>query len=136
MKKVGLLLAAGLVTPVFLRRRGLITGLSVPRQLDRYVRQRHPAQRLTVALVVGVSVLTCTACDGYLGMTGFVYEDVSLDKPDEVRRKWPVRARRYGEAGLVRCHAFGVVPGVHPEHACLGARSIEAPRTVTMVRVN
>ena len=49
----------------------------MPRQLDRLGRQRHSAQRLTVAMVVGVSVLICTACDGYLGMTGFVYEDVS-----------------------------------------------------------
>lgn len=49
----------------------------MPRKLDRVVGQRHPARRFSVALVIGLPILSATACDGYLGMTGFVYEDVS-----------------------------------------------------------
>ena len=49
----------------------------MPRQLGRGVGRQQPTRRLSLALIVGFSVLCATACDGYLGMTGFVYEDVS-----------------------------------------------------------
>ncbi len=51
-------------------------GLLMLPNLLRLVRQRNATRRLN-AFLVGLSVLSCTACDGYLGMTGFVYENVN-----------------------------------------------------------